>query len=113
MLAFFFSSRRRHTRWPRDWSSDVCSSDLIEPDHLSMAVVDHETPFGLSPFRIVLMATVAGLCGLAVIPFLSILLHPPRRSQALQLPCHLSGAIPDINESGVPAPLEDLLRYVT
>src|SRR6266508_5966807 len=27
---FFFSSRRRHTRWPRDWSSDVCSSDLFE-----------------------------------------------------------------------------------
>src|SRR5690625_8032865 len=27
---FFFSSRRRHTRWPRDWSSDVCSSDLAE-----------------------------------------------------------------------------------
>src|SRR5690625_6207155 len=26
---FFFSSRRRHTRWPRDWSSDVCSSDLM------------------------------------------------------------------------------------
>src|SRR5690625_4369580 len=26
---FFFSSRRRHTRWPRDWSSDVCSSDLV------------------------------------------------------------------------------------
>src|SRR5690625_7234196 len=25
---FIFSSRRRHTRWPRDWSSDVCSSDL-------------------------------------------------------------------------------------
>src|SRR5207253_4065365 len=24
----FFSSRRQHTRWPRDWSSDVCSSDL-------------------------------------------------------------------------------------
>src|SRR5207253_5232701 len=23
------SSRRRHTRWPRDWSSDVCSSDLV------------------------------------------------------------------------------------
>src|SRR5690625_7929548 len=28
-MGFFFSSRRRHTRWPRDWSSDVCSSDLI------------------------------------------------------------------------------------
>src|SRR5436309_11963610 len=27
---FFFSSRRRHTRFSRDWSSDVCSSDLRE-----------------------------------------------------------------------------------
>src|SRR2546429_7171014 len=26
---FFFSSRRRHTRCSRDWSSDVCSSDLL------------------------------------------------------------------------------------
>src|SRR5690606_40987518 len=26
---FFFSSRRRHTRFSRDWSSDVCSSDLL------------------------------------------------------------------------------------
>src|SRR5436309_9674944 len=26
---FFFSSRRRHTRFSRDWSSDVCSSDLF------------------------------------------------------------------------------------
>src|SRR2546429_9840238 len=29
---FFFSSRRRHTRCSRDWSSDVCSSDLWHPD---------------------------------------------------------------------------------
>src|SRR6266487_4969878 len=28
VLVFFFSSRRRHTRWTGDWSSDVCSSDL-------------------------------------------------------------------------------------
>src|SRR6266536_1111449 len=28
---FFFSSRRRHTRSTRDWSSDVCSSDLPQP----------------------------------------------------------------------------------
>src|SRR3712207_8194718 len=27
-MYFFFSSRRRHTRYWRDWSSDVCSSDL-------------------------------------------------------------------------------------
>src|SRR3989440_4460210 len=29
-IFFFFSSRRRHTRSDRDWSSDVCSSDLLE-----------------------------------------------------------------------------------
>src|SRR2546429_7535719 len=28
-VVFFFSSRRRHTRCSRDWSSDVCSSDLL------------------------------------------------------------------------------------
>src|SRR5256712_6616333 len=28
-MYFFFSSRRRHTRSDRDWSSDVCSSDLV------------------------------------------------------------------------------------
>src|SRR5690606_39547575 len=42
---FFFSSRSRHTRFSRDWSSDVCSSDLVDihviqsrianPDYLS------------------------------------------------------------------------------
>src|SRR5438874_13644742 len=31
---FFFSSRRRHTRSLRDWSSDVCSSDLLRVDLL-------------------------------------------------------------------------------
>src|SRR3712207_8694643 len=31
-LNFFFSSRRRHTRYWRDWSSDVCSSDLGSED---------------------------------------------------------------------------------
>src|SRR5207302_6709518 len=37
---FFFSSRRRHTRFSRDWSSDVCSSDLArEPDAM---VLDRE-----------------------------------------------------------------------
>src|SRR5690606_41457918 len=32
-FSFFFSSRRRHTRFSRDWSSDVCSSDLPEQVH--------------------------------------------------------------------------------
>src|SRR3712207_8200663 len=39
-MFFFFSSRRRHTRYWRDWSSDVCSSDLP---------VDLE---GLPPYRL-------------------------------------------------------------
>src|SRR5256886_5785010 len=30
IFCFFFSSRRRHTRFDCDWSSDVCSSDLID-----------------------------------------------------------------------------------
>src|SRR5262249_57680094 len=30
LFIFFFSSRRRHTRLVSDWSSDVCSSDLLE-----------------------------------------------------------------------------------
>src|SRR5207249_8503842 len=34
---FFFSSRRRHTRSKRDWSSDVCSSDLTEPRVMQLA----------------------------------------------------------------------------
>src|SRR5947199_4541969 len=37
---FFFSSRRRHTRCLRDWSSDVCSSDLDEGEG-GRAVLDH------------------------------------------------------------------------
>src|SRR5262245_65513053 len=31
IFIFFFSSRRRHTRCLSDWSSDVCSSDLVPP----------------------------------------------------------------------------------
>src|SRR3989440_4134518 len=40
LLCFFFSSRRRHTRSDRDWSSDVCSSDLIS--RLRRALVSGE-----------------------------------------------------------------------
>src|SRR5690625_7014220 len=46
VLYFFFSSRRRHTRWPRDWSSDVCSSDLgkgkRQRGSVSVAVLEPE-----------------------------------------------------------------------
>src|SRR5687768_14923541 len=43
---FFFSSRRRHTRCSRDWSSDVCSSDLFRD--LGLLVVDEEQRFGVA-----------------------------------------------------------------
>src|SRR3712207_9547238 len=39
-MFFFFSSRRRHTRYWRDWSSDVCSSDL-KPEEVSEAHCNH------------------------------------------------------------------------
>src|SRR5438876_9915157 len=37
---FFFSSRRLHTRWTGDWSSDVCSSDLALADHRGLSSGD-------------------------------------------------------------------------
>src|SRR5438876_140716 len=41
---FFFSSRRRHTRWTGDWSSDVCSSDLVGTVPKANELL---TPYGL------------------------------------------------------------------
>src|SRR5690348_16212040 len=38
VCGFFFSSRRRHTRWTGDWSSDVCSSDLLAAAGAAVAV---------------------------------------------------------------------------
>src|SRR3712207_9197501 len=46
-MFFFFSSRRRHTRYWRDWSSDVCSSDLslyIDMDYYNMDKLKKLTP---------------------------------------------------------------------
>src|SRR5690625_6784534 len=50
-ILFFFSSRRRHTRWPRDWSSDVCSSDLAEGVAQSSCASCHGEDFsgGMGP----------------------------------------------------------------
>src|SRR3712207_590212 len=38
-MEYFFSSRRRHTRYWRDWSSDVCSSDLKDSGVLAMGTI--------------------------------------------------------------------------
>src|SRR2546422_11595848 len=42
-VSFFFSSRRRHTRCSRDWSSDVCSSDLQPPEGLDLRGLEKST----------------------------------------------------------------------
>src|SRR6266496_4606807 len=44
LFFFFFSSRRRHTRSLRDWSSDVCSSDLAVECHLHTVEVVGSNP---------------------------------------------------------------------
>src|SRR5690625_2195539 len=62
---FFFSSRRRHTRWPRDWSSDVCSSDLSRGEVL--VVVDQPNTIGALA---VAVARDAG-CEVAYLPGLA------------------------------------------
>src|SRR5690606_41175749 len=41
---FFFSSTRRHTRFSRDWSSDVCSSDLADIDAEIEAIRNEPAP---------------------------------------------------------------------
>src|SRR5699024_545694 len=59
---FFFSSRRRHTRSKRDWSSDVCSSDLCAaaegPDPRVVAVQhgDYSVASGAEAMRAILRA---------------------------------------------------------
>src|SRR3712207_9540385 len=52
---FFFSSRRRHTRYWRDWSSDVCSSDLynsggLDITYLGFAEIDSMGNINVSRF---------------------------------------------------------------
>src|SRR2546429_2486270 len=46
-VVFFFSSRRRHTRCSRDWSSDVCSSDLLLVADLHSSLIAALVQYGL------------------------------------------------------------------
>src|SRR5256712_2662162 len=77
---FFFSSRRRHTRSDRDWSSDVCSSDLVErlvrqvPGRLAVVAVVAGTVF--SAISGSTIATTAMLGSLMLPVMLSRGYHP-------------------------------------
>src|SRR5256884_4318523 len=71
-LGFFFSSRRRHTRCSRDWSSDVCSSDLssgrpllqiaAQPRFI-VAVLCGATSYGVMNFLMTSTPIAMGVCG--------------------------------------------------
>src|SRR5690554_8125376 len=48
LFIFFFSSRRRHTRCGRDWSSDVCSSDLLKNSLILQSVYPNRVAIQLN-----------------------------------------------------------------
>src|SRR2546422_7676234 len=54
LFIFFFSSRRRHTRCSRDWSSDVCSSDLVCLEHFTGRPNPQTYGMGLAPHLLAL-----------------------------------------------------------
>src|SRR3712207_7101403 len=57
-MFFFFSSRRRHTRYWRDWSSDVCSSDLSS---IPIVALDTATPLLASEYLAISSSNLAVL----------------------------------------------------
>lgn len=71
-----------------------------------------ESAYRLTPFRVVLIAVVISVCGIGVIPFLSVQLNPPPRSHGLQISYRLPGGTPESIESGITAPLERVLASI-
>src|SRR2546430_4721822 len=62
-LFFFFSSRRRHTRFDCDWSSDVCSSDLLELKNTINTMVDQLNSFASEVTRVAREVGTEGALG--------------------------------------------------
>src|SRR3712207_8703814 len=76
---FFFSSRRRHTRYWRDWSSDVCSSDLaarVSPQYLS------EVERGRKEASSEVLTAVTAALGLTLVDLAGGLAHDLARSSS-------------------------------
>src|SRR2546429_6029201 len=60
---FFFSSRRRHTRCSRDWSSDVCSSDLVlEPAPTGVSDLQNENRRSLAALGVLVALVLLIAC---------------------------------------------------
>src|SRR5207245_8581579 len=64
-LACFFSRRRRHTSCYRDWSSDVCSSDLQPPLPRERLILPHDAPGAGDRTELDALIVGAGPAGLA------------------------------------------------
>ena len=75
-------------------------------------LLNQDSPYQLTPFRVVLVALVLGMCGAAVIPFLSIQLNPPPRSHGLQISYQLPDSSPERIESGITAPMERIMASI-
>src|SRR5699024_12093394 len=73
---FFFSSRRRHTRSKRDWSSDVCSSDLALAGMLGGALTFLILVI-TKPFALVSEPIIASPISLALVIVVSLMTAPP------------------------------------
>src|SRR2546426_8867177 len=105
---FFFSSRRRHTRLQGDWSSDVCSSDLVRDGavtqltlstasmKLSVLVSTHSTDTAstfIVPMRSVLLVTIRPLVGDGLMSRATAM---PRRGSHLNVSVEASAVPPGV-----------------
>src|SRR3989475_3795753 len=95
-LFFFFSSRRRHTRFDCDWSSDVCSSDLNEPGE--RAVIDSIVNAFLVAHPEVVFTISAGNDG----PGLSTVGLPGSADLAVSVGAALPGIYVPLEQDGAP-----------
>src|SRR6266568_980195 len=78
IVSFFFSSRRRHTRWNCDWSSDVCSSDLMSLGMASEKLRDGGQPLDADRAReLVASAHQTATEAIAELRDISRGIHPP------------------------------------
>src|SRR5699024_8128406 len=75
LLCFFFSSRRRHTRSKRDWSSDVCSSDLFKRADIYSLSLGLALPAVTSVAVLILLSIGHNLTSIVLFFLMAVLLY--------------------------------------
>src|SRR5690348_18124974 len=86
-MCFFFSSRRRHTRWTGDWSSDVCSSDLtVMVEFMHLRTVEEDSSILVADEGILIPRVPKRLHHLHELPAA---LRSEEHTSELQSPVHL------------------------